>query len=343
MRKFYRLIAVLCLGLLPALPAFANGGYITARAHAYTHRLQAYASVQPISLVRLRSRHNGRLVHFSVVPGQRVQANQVLGRLGGPEIKAGLANARAGVAAYRALLKAAQQVLKVDRNQLTLNLITRKALYQSEASVQKIKARLSSARTRLKAFERTTHLITPVAGTVTAVDASEGDQIKTGQTLLSLQAPGRLWLRARFYGQASQDIHAGMTGVFTPSDGRQPVKVKTVSILPAVASDGAQPVGLEALKGQPGWLSGEAGTVSLKGKSITAVSVPTRALVLDQGRWWVLVHTPKGNHRRAVRPGPSRGDFTLLTRGLKPGEQVVVDNAYIDFHSHFSAHYKPPD
>ena len=73
------------------------------------------------------------------------------------------------------------------------------------------------------------------------------------------------------------------------------------------------------------------------------VSVPTRALVLDQGQWWVLVHSSTGDHRQAVVPGPARGWRTFIERGLEPGVQVVVENAYLEFHLGISKNYQPPD
>lgn len=333
---------ILCMAGLTR-PAYAHSNYFTVHAQSFTEHLNAYSEVIPISLVRIRAREPGIIQDLHILPGQTVKAGESLGRLRGPEVRAALSNYRSAVVTDKAQLTAAQHLLKIERSERTLKLNTRKELYHAKARVAREQAQLRADRAKLESFKHTIDLRAPVTGVASAITAGDGEQVMQGQTLLSLQAPGRLWLRARFYGQEIRAIHTGMTGVFTPSDGRPPIKVKVVSILPAVASDGAQPVGLEAMQGQSVWTSGEAGTVRLEGKKITAVSIPTRALVLNRGHWWVLVHTPKGDHRQAVQTGPSRGDFTLITRGLEPGEQVVVSNAYIDFHSHFSAHYKPPD
>ncbi|MGA7801920.1 MAG: hypothetical protein WCC36_14025, partial [Gammaproteobacteria bacterium] len=101
--------------------------------------------------------------------------------------------------------------------------------------------------------------------------------------------------------------------------------------------------GLTATVPKPHWHNGESGTVTLEGASRTLVAVPTEALILDGGRWWVLVHTGGGNHRQVVVPGPSRGEWTTIERGLQPGTAVVVQNAYLEFHRQVSRHYQPPD
>jgi len=42
-------------------------------------------------------------------------------------------------------------------------------------------------------------------------------------------------------------------------------------------------------------------------------------------------------------PGPARGWQTFIERGLEPGAQVVVENAYLEFHRGISKNYQPPD
>ena len=70
------------------------------------------------------------------------------------------------------------------------------------------------------------------------------------------------------------------------------------------------------------------------------VAIPTRALILDRGKWWVMVHTPHGNHPRQVTPGPARGWNTFITHGLPAGSQVIVNNAYLLFHASIAEHYQ---
>ncbi len=60
-------------------------------------------------------------------------------------------------------------------------------------------------------------------------------------------------------------------------------------------------------------------------------------------QWWVLVRTQQGNRRHRVVPGPSRGWQTFIEQGLKPGEHVVVQNAYLEFYHGIASHYTPPD
>jgi hypothetical protein len=110
-----------------------------------------------------------------------------------------------------------------------------------------------------------------------------------------------------------------------------------------VRPDGGLPVGLLPVGKSGHWISGETGTVTLRGAPQSGVMVPTRALILDRGLWWVLVRTPHGDMRQTVLLGPSRGDHTLIEHGLKAGAEVVVTNAYLEFHRNVSQRYQPPD
>jgi cobalt-zinc-cadmium efflux system membrane fusion protein len=141
-----------------------------------------------------------------------------------------------------------------------------------------------------------------------------------------------------------------MTGRFQPtSGGAIPVRVKTVS--QALGPDGGVQVGLfPMISGghvpvalADSWRSGQWGTVTLVGAIRPMVAVPTRALILDQAHWWVLVRTPRGDRRQELLPGPTRGWMTFISQGLKPGEQVVVENAYLEFHRGIAQRYTPPD
>jgi cobalt-zinc-cadmium efflux system membrane fusion protein len=128
------------------------------------------------------------------------------------------------------------------------------------------------------------------------------------------------------------------------------VPVTVASVSAALAPDGGESVGLVAAKPAahrkkvpPPWLNGERGIVTAEDSTRSMIAVPTRALILDRGHWWVLVRTTQGDHRRAVVPGPTRGWQTFIEKGLESGQRIVVQNAYLEFHRGISQHYTPPD
>jgi multidrug efflux pump subunit AcrA (membrane-fusion protein) len=256
-----------------------------------------------------------------------VKADTVLGHLTGPEVKGLLSQRRSSVEAAEAALTAAEKILAITRQKEAERLSTKEAVYQAEADLAKARAGLDNARTQLRAARESVVLKAPVDGIVLTVDAAKGG----------------LWRMAHYYGADASALRTGMSGQFEPADGSAAIPVKVRSLIGPIGPDGGQAVGLVAAVPAPRWLNGEAGRITLSGAKQTFVAVPTRALILYQGRWWVLVRTEKGDQRRNVVPGPSRGTATLIRKGLEPGSRVVVENAYLEFHRNVSRQYQQPD
>ncbi|MDE2490449.1 MAG: hypothetical protein KGM24_06345 [Elusimicrobia bacterium] len=156
-------------------------------------------------------------------------------------------------------------------------------------------------------------------------------------------ASGRLWLKAAFYGSDLDALRPGMKGSFVPAGTDRSVPVRLCATFGLLRADGGESAALLAVPAEPGWRNGMFGTVTLRGPARTLPEVPTRALILDQGRWWVLVRTPSGDEAREVRPGPARGWDTFIESGLAGGETVVVADAYLEYHRNVAKAYQPPD
>jgi RND family efflux transporter MFP subunit len=335
---------ILWLALLLFAPAaFAQSGVVKATPGTVPRKLVAYGRAMPIALVRLRASDAGVVTGLDILPGQQVKADAVLGRLMGPEVAARLAARNSTVAGAKADLKAAKQVLKSEQQKQATHLATEPAVIKAEAGVENANAHLATAKADLQGIESEVILRAPASGAVAAIAAANGERVGSGQTILTILPKHHTWLKAVYYGQAAAEIHLGMKGEFRPADGSAAVAVKVVSILPAVEPDGGLPVGMRPTGDNQHLSAGRVGTVILSGTPQRGVIVPTRALILDHGLWWVLVRTPHGDVHKAVTLGPSHGDQTLIERGIKAGAEVVVPNAYLKFHRGVSQHYQPPD
>ncbi|MDE2489290.1 MAG: hypothetical protein KGM24_00475 [Elusimicrobia bacterium] len=156
-------------------------------------------------------------------------------------------------------------------------------------------------------------------------------------------ASGGLWLKAAFYGTDLDGVRPGLKGVFVPAGSGRPVPVRVCAKFGLLRADGGESAALLPVSARPGWRNGLFGTVTLDGPVVALPAVPTRALILDRGRWWVVVRTSSGDEPRQVRPGPARGWETFIESGLSGGERVVVAGAYLEYHRGVSKAYQPPD
>ncbi|HEV2441678.1 MAG TPA: efflux RND transporter periplasmic adaptor subunit [Steroidobacteraceae bacterium] len=307
---------------------------LTVRAQPVTETFQAYGQIQPVALTQVSAVEAG-IVSRLVLPGERVTAGQVLAVLGGVQAQSLLLQRRGA-------LRAASVQLAADRRKLAAHLVTRQTVAADEAAYE-------TARGQLQVALGTLTLRAPADGQVIGVEAANGSRVAAGQLILTLQT-SRPWLQATYYGAEALAIHPGMTGQFQPPSGAPiPVRVKTVS--QALGADGGEQVGLfpELPLGSgpaaaaASWRSGQWGTVTLLGATRPMIAVPTRAVILDRARWWVLVRTPGGDRQQQVVPGPASDWTTYISQGLSPGEQVVVANAYLEFHRGIGQRYAAPD
>lgn len=328
-------------GLLARTPR-PDAADATVQTATVTPHLDAYGQVEPITVLPVTAAEPGVVTGLNVVPGMQVRAGEVLAHLTGPEIKTMLLQGRADVRSAQAQLIAARKSLAILQQQLISHLSTRQAVHQAQSTLAQAQTNSDNAQSHLQSVRQLTTLTSPVDATVLTLSAANGQLVSTGQPILTLQIFGKLWLKAAYYGANAAAIQSGMRGTFTPADGDESVPVQVRQTFGPLAAGGGEFVAL--VPARPGfrWVNGEYGTVRLDLPKRKMVAVPTRALILDQGKWWVLVHTAHGDRPQAVVPGPARGWQTFLKSGLKPGAQVVVENAYFLFHRGIAHSYQPP-
>ena len=308
----------------------ALAGTVRARAAVVTRRIHAFGEVEPVAATVARAVAPGTVQRI-VLPGTRVRRGQVLAVIAGPQAEALLTRRRGA-------LRSAREKLLADRRQFAAQLVTRQTLTAEQAAE-------ASARAALQAALGALTVRAPVTGQIQAVAVSRGAQVMAGQPLLWLQS-GRLWLEAKFYGPAAWALHPGMRGRFRPTSGGPDIAVRIATVAAALGRDDGERVLLRPVgPGAAGsaWRNGAWGSVRIDAGTRKLVAVPSRALILDRARWWVLVQTTAGYRRQRVVPGPSRGWLTFLENGVRPGQRVLVQNADLEFHHGIAGRYTPPN
>lgn len=296
-----------------------------------------FAHVEPVHVLVVRAASTGTLMHVTVRPGAYVHAGERLARLGGASYRAALDSSRARLTAAKKTVALARNRLKATRSRYPV-LSNRLALDQAKQALAQAEARLVKARTRFLAIKAQGTIDAPVAGTVSEMLTSDGGRVVPGDGIADIHPAGSLWLRGAVYGGAVRAMHTGMHGAFQPSGGGSPIAVRVTSLIPSDVNDGVG-IALAATAKTPHWFDGESGLVSLQRHSPTELAVPTRALVLDHGHWWVLKVSNHEFRPVRVKPDGSRDGWTWIAAGVKSGERVVSSGAYRIFHRNFSKRY----
>ncbi|AKJ67583.1 hypothetical protein PATSB16_13320 [Pandoraea thiooxydans] len=318
---------------------------VTVQAKTFSPRLSAYGQVVPTAMVKVRVVNAGVVRELRVLPGSVVSVGEVLARLTGTRMQALLTQRESAVRSAQARLDTARQALAIARRQLAAQLSTRQAVDAAASELAAAQAARQTAQAQLDEARDLQVLKAPTAGAVVSVQAADGEELTPGQTLLTLQPAGKLWIRAEYFGVDAAAVHVGMSGRFEPAGGGTPLAVKVTTVGAALDADGGTQVGLSPARaaGAVPWASGQWGTVTLDGAPRAMLAVPTASLILDRGNWWVMVRTAHGDEPRRVVPGPTRGWQTWIASGLRPGEQVVAQDAFLEYHRGIAHSYQPPD
>jgi RND family efflux transporter MFP subunit len=317
---------------------------VTVKTQTMTRSLGAYGQVQAIALIRVRAMDPGNISDLNVLAGSVVTKGETLAQITGPRMHSLLTAREEALRSGRAREKAALRAWKIARRQFANHLATQQAVNTARSQLADARASVKTAAARLQDARALKVLRAPVAGTVLSVAVTNGEQTTPGETILTVLPDHSLWVRCQYYGADATSVRIGMQGQFHPSD-RGAIPVKVVSVAPSLSANGGRAVGLVPVSSKPSpvWTSGEWGNVVLDGPTEQAIPVPTTALILDRGKWWVLVHTSTGDRPQQVAPGPTRGWRTWVTSGLQSGQQIVTQNAYLEYHREIARSYQPPD
>ncbi|WP_288956837.1 MdtA/MuxA family multidrug efflux RND transporter periplasmic adaptor subunit [uncultured Desulfovibrio sp.] len=322
----------------------------TAVAQDVPHFLNGLGTVTPSSDVLVKSRVDGQLVRLHFQEGQRVKAGELLAEIDPRPFQAVLDEAQGNLAKDQAQLDNARRDLTRYAKLAKGDFIaaqqyeTQRALVrQYEGTVEADKAAVDSARLQLE-YSRIT---APVGGRLGLRNVDEGNQIK------SSDSDGLV----RITEVSPCDV------LFTLPESQVPLVAQalrqreenpSLPPLPVQAWDREQKhlLAVGALLSLDNQIDAATGTVRLKARFPNqdealypnqfvnarlmvrmlkdAVTIPASAVQLgSRGSYvYVVSKDDKGDdiaHVREVTPGISTDRLTVIDKGLKAGEVVVVD------------------
>ncbi len=285
---------------------------------------------------------SGRVMKVNVTAGQRVSAGQVLAVLQSGEI----GKARADVLTAQARLQLATRTLERKRRLGIERIVAQREIQEAEANMDSATADLRAAKTMLRALgvdgadvESSTDnaafsLRSPVAGTVIDREAVQGQLAEPSKPLFKVGDLGRLWLSVHAFERDAVRVKTGSTAriVFAALPGRSFSGKVTLVGKQVEADSRTVPVRIEIENRdgllRPGMSATAWLTVGAGGDKVLAV--PASSLQRIQERW--VVFLPKGEsdfEMRAVGRGRDLGGEVEILNGVRAGETVVVDGAFL--------------
>jgi membrane fusion protein, heavy metal efflux system len=283
-----------------------------------------------------------RVVKLSAASGDSIRAGQVLAVLQSGEV----GRARSDAIAAQSRLDLAKLTLDRKRRLNADRIVPQREVQEAEAGVEAATAELRAAKATLRSLglgeadaERLTDdpsfaLRSPVSGTVIERDAVLGQLAEPDKPMFRVGNLGRLWLTAHAFERDAVRVKTGsvariafpalpgrsFTGTVTLVGRQVEADSRTVPIRIEIDNrDGLLRPGMSATA----WLVVGQGTGEI-------LTVPVAALQRLQERW--IVFLPRANNQfemREVGRGRDMGGEVETLSGLKAGETVVVDGAFL--------------
>lgn len=303
-------------------------------------RLPAEVRTDPDRIAHITPLVASQVEEAKVRPGDRVKKGQTLALLKSVE----LGEARAQIAQAKASLDVARDQFARQEQLMDAGIGAQRSYVEAQGAVKQANAALAAAGARAQVYGggagvgSTTLLKSPLEGTVVERHATAGEIATPDRELFTIANIDRVWVIGRAYESDLALVHVGAAASVRVQaypgrswDGSVSYVSPTLSEQTRTAevrvelenSDGALKPGMFATV-LPADQLGDAGAAGI------TLAVPAGAAQRDGDRSIAFVARDK-NHfeRRIVTLGKRGADYVEIVDGLREGEPVVVEGAFI--------------
>jgi len=288
---------------------------------------------------------SGPVMKLLVTLGQKVSRGQALATVASPDFAAAAGAYRKAVAAA----KAADQLAATDRDLFAHHALSQRENDQAQSDATGADSDRDAALQALVGLGVDPQTIadirdgksvsydmgvirSPVAGTVIEKSITPGQLLSAGDTpCFTVADLSRVWVMAQIFGPDLGSVRVGDSAEVDPDTGAKSLSGTVANVAPEVDPT-TQSVLARVVVENPGDLLKRQMYVGVHIRSAdahTALLVPVSAVLRDDENLpFVYVLAADGGYaRRAVDLGYRDGDRQVITKGIKPGDKVVVDGA----------------
>lgn len=288
---------------------------------------------------------SGPVVKLLAQLGEKVGKGQALATVASPDYAAAAGAYRKAVAAA----KAADQLAATDRDLYAHHALSQRENDQAQSDATGADSDRDAALQALVGLGVDPQTIadirdgksvsydmgvirSPVAGTVIEKSITPGQLLSAGDTQCFTVADlSRVWVMAQVFGPDLGSVRVGDSAEVDPDTGAKSLSGIVANVAPEVDPT-TQSVLARVVVENPGDLLKRQMYVGVHIRSAdahTALLVPVSAVLRDDENLpFVYVQAADGGYaRRAVDLGYRDGDRQVITKGLDPGDKVVVDGA----------------
>ena len=279
-----------------------------------------------------------RIVNILAAPAQAIRKGQELAVLQSTE----LGKTRAELITAQAKLDLAQKTLERKRSLAAEKIVPARDVQEAEANFATAEADVRAIRTTLRALGAGDEssdasqfvLRSPISGIVIERTAMQGQMADPQRTLFRVADLSRLWLNVHAFERDAVRVKVGSSAriTFAALPGQTFGGNVTLVGKQVDADSRTVAVRIEVENAQQLLRPGMSATafVPLGKETERVIAVPTAALQRLEANWIVFLLTGKDSFEiRIVGRGRDLGGEIEIVSGLKPGEKVVVEGAFL--------------
>lgn len=279
----------------------------------------------------LAARADGVISRVSLRLGDSVRAGQTVALIESREAST-IAAERSGA---QARLTAARQALAREQRLFDAQITARQDLEAAqtvlaEAEAESRRTSSAAAAARVSSDGRSTGVVSPISGRVTAADATLGAFVTAGTELFRVANASQIEIEASVSAEDAGRIASGDRASINLPEGEVQATVR--SITPGVDAESRAATVILSLSGVGGLRPGQAVSVRIytrDAQTAGGISVPEEAIQTVEGREVVFVRTATGFTAAPVIVGQRSAGRAQITSGLRAGQIIATRNAFL--------------
>lgn len=288
--------------------------------------------------VRIYPPLGGRVTRISAQAGDQVKAGQVLALIASPEF----GQAQADVGKAMADFALAEKSLARVKELLDNGVAPRKDLVQAEADHARARSELNRAQARVQLYgggagiDQSLALKTPVAGIVVERNINPGQELRSDQSgapaLFVVTDPSRLWVQIDANEKDLPFLAKGSAFVLrSPSVPGETFEAKVDAVADFIDPQSRVIKARGSIDNSARKLKGEMlVTAEFTQKGLSAVMVPSRAVMFTESKHYVFVELAKGKFERLpVVIGVERNGQLAVMSGLQPNQRILAEGVLL--------------
>lgn len=279
----------------------------------------------------LAARADGVISRVSLRLGDSVRAGQTIALIESREAS----TIAAERSAAQARLTAARQARAREQRLFDAQITARQDLEAAqtvlaEAQAESRRTSSAAAAARVSSDGRSTGVVSPISGRVTAADATLGAFVTAGTELFRVANASQIEIEASVSADDAGRIAPGDRASINLPEGEVQASVR--SITPGVDAESRAATVILSLSGVGGLRPGQAVSARIytrDAQTSGGVSVPEEAIQTVEGRDVVFVRTASGFTAAPIIVGQRSAGRAQITSGLRAGQVIATRNAFL--------------